>query len=695
MEWRLAARLVMAISLLPTTTIVSFHLRALVQTSPMPGAGLGKGSYYVKAQNLTTLCVTDPYKIDIDSVSQKPVVAITLDSLDYSCAPMNNTGKLSATADASQDLTEYAFEWYSGKDAQSANQLGLPQYDAVVDPFTARKLYGGAVDSTYTVKVTDLTGVNEGCVALKTKRVPHQNTTIALSLTPSDQTNCTPNGAILVNQASQTDGINPAISETSGAPGYSLFTTQLLNSDLSANTDAYAAFDPATGLYSAVPGTLTGIKYFVRATNTITQCVSPPVQAVVTKTAKNPVIVVSDTLDYACAGGSHTGALLAAGYGGSDNDEVQLSYQWYLKGTTTEPPNKVTDDHYTKLAPGDYTIIVTDLGGADQDCKTSLDYTLDKGSKEILVTDASATPQTVCYADGTAQVNEISLDGTAIAAADPAFADYQVYIKDFQHQPLDPATYHGVGNPTDPYDSLLENTYFLQVRNTITNCYSDNKQVMVGNTSTKPKIDITVDSAQYSFNPDPATWTGIVTASAAEANGDYFGFDYNLYQGSNTNGILVANDSTARGLDKGLYTFWVKSDSTQCTNTATKNLPQIKLIPVFEASTTPQTICSPYDGSIQLMNMTLDGKPDNFSDYTFSWYHDLYNPGSRTKQLLAMIPEQHGTISRPVNIISKRKKTAGGLNQILCRSRSKTALSIRKSHMMEPTPSRRPVATPR
>ncbi len=589
-------------------------------------SGLGKSSYYLKAQNLTTMCFTDPYKIDINNVAHKPVVAVTLDSLDYSCVlNLNNTGKLSATADGTQNINEYTFSWYSGTDTSVvANKLGAPQYNASADPYTAHQLYGGTVNQAYTVVVTDTFGVNEGCTAIKTKSVPHQNTTISVNLTPTDQTYCTPNGSISVNQISQSDGINPPISETSA--GYSLFAAQLLNSDLTVNADPGISVNPATGFYGNVPGAT----YFVRATNTATQCVSQPKQVKVRKTAKNPVVQVADSLDYACTGGTATGALIAMGYGGSDNDQSNLEYHWYFKGTLTEPPT-ITDNHVTQLSPGDYTIVVRDVGGLDQECVTTLDYTLKKGNHTISITNASATPKNVCYDNGTTQVNEITVDGVSIASVDPAFGDYEMYIKNSQLQDLNPANYSGTGIPTDPFADLHENTYFLQTRNTLTNCYSSTKQVIVGNQSVKPVISTTVVSPQYSLNPNPTvscTWTGVIKAGATEASGDYYGFDYNWYKGPNTNGTLIVNDSIASGQDQGLYTIWVKSDSTQCTNMATVNLPFVYQKPAFDPISSAQTICSPYDGSIELANMTLDGNPDNFSNYTFGWHHDIFNPNS-------------------------------------------------------------------
>ncbi len=601
-------------------------------TAAGPWDGLSAASYYLTAQNLSTYCYTDPLKVIVHDSTTYPEVAVDIIMPDFSCDGVNPNGELHASSTGgSVSTTEYSFVWYKGTDTGNpAMVLPAPHYTPGTDPHIARDLYAGAADSVYTIVVTDLTGRGEGCATIQSVRLPHQNSDIEFSkplLTVDPKTWCIPNGKIVAGQIDEDNSIQPP---TSTVPDYTgIYDLQLLDENLNPVTDPFGTADLTTGSFTQLPGGT----YYIQAINMTTGCGSIPVQAIIRDEAMDPVVAVNQlSADYSCPGGTPTGHLEALAFGGSDfdNNNMNFAYSWYLKGTNT-PPDTYTDGtfppHAVNLPAGTYTVVVTDTSGADRYCETTVDYTVEKRSEAVIMSDYANTDQNVCFPDGTITLNEIQMDGNPINVTDPAFSVYEILLTDNDMNPLSPA---GSGIPADPYRELGAGTYVLRIRDTVTNCYSQPQQIIIHDTSTDPLVTVSTLSPQYSLNPDPASWTGALQAAATESDGSYLapGYTYEWHLGNDPSSPVYSGDSLISRLDSGAYTLKVISDSTACQQTVQITLPFVFLEPTFHTNISDQTVCAPLDGEIEITEIFLDNVTDTLSQYVFRGYYENYNPGN-------------------------------------------------------------------
>ncbi|MDZ7608424.1 MAG: hypothetical protein U5K79_23205 [Cyclobacteriaceae bacterium] len=119
-----------------------------------PYAGLGPNTYFLRAQNTSTECFSDPFMVQINDVSQSPLIAVVLDNPDYACSGTNFTGILNPTISGGSDndvnQTNYSIVWTS-------IASGLP---------TAVDAANRAIDlqaGDYRITVMDNIGFDAGC----------------------------------------------------------------------------------------------------------------------------------------------------------------------------------------------------------------------------------------------------------------------------------------------------------------------------------------------------------------------------------------------------------------------------------------------------------------------------------------------------------------------------------------------------
>lgn len=601
-------------------------------TSGSPWDGLGVAGYYLTAQNLTTYCYTDPLGVVVHDSTIYPAVSTDVIMPDFSCDGINPNGELhAASTGGSTSTTDYSFVWFKGTETGNPTMiLPAPQYTPGTDPHIARQLSGGITDSTYTIVVTDLTGRGEGCTTIQSVRLPHQNSNIEFNrplLTISPKTWCLPNGLIIAGQIDEDNSILPP---SATVPDYTgIYNLQLLSSDLSPLADSYANPDLTTGRFENIPGGT----YYVQAINLTTGCGSTPIQAIIQDQATDPVVAINQlNADYSCLGGTATGHLEALAFGGSDfdNNNMNFSYTWYLQGTTT-PPDTYTDGtippQAVNLPAGTYTVVVTDTSGVDRYCKTTMDYTVQKQTEPIIISDFLNTDQNVCYPNGTITLNEIQVDGNPVNVTDPAFAGFEILLTDNDMNPLTPA---GNGITGDPYVDLTAGFYVMRMRDTLSNCYSQPQQIIINDISTNPDVTVNTLSPQYSLNPDVTTWTGTLQASVSEADGSYYiqGYTYEWHKGAGISGPVFSIDSLISHLDSSAYTLKVISDSTNCQKTIQVYLPFVFLEPTFNTNLLDQTVCAPLDGEIEITEIFLDNVTDTLSQYDFTGYYENYDPAN-------------------------------------------------------------------
>jgi len=585
-----------------------------------PWNGIGPGIYYLQARNNLTNCYTDYYQTEIDDLSQDPEIYIAINSLDYACDPLLADGELEAfTTGNSQNTSEYNFTWYENSIAAA---------NVVSDVPLASGLFANNSSQLYIIQIEDTSGVNKGCISSRPITLTHQPTTVYIlspSIIADPQTNCVPvNGSIEIRQIEESDGttVNSYTPDFTGN-----YFARLLDDNLNPIADPYANFDPVTGFFGSY--NIPANKYYVQASNVATGCSYGPVTQIVVKDiTKNPIIsALLDNPDYACFAPDpgnlgHTGQLTPSMIGGSDGDDVTTNFvvTWTSSLTAGAPPGGVVA---TNLWPDTYTLTVEDVNGLDQGCISTREYLVPTARHNIEVF-ASGGDQTICNPDGQIQIDRIEVNGTVEAA--PENVNWTGFLLDASKNDLN-APESGFISIADPYHNIAAGSYYVQVQDNSTLCYSNADLVVIHDASTDPVIDMSVDHPQWSLNPNPLSWTGALSASVEEVDGTIGTYNIDWYEGIGTTTSMNKTVLSLDSLDQGLYTMTAENTSTGCLSTYYVYLPYEYLEPTFLTALTPKTICAPNNGAIELTDMALDGSPDDLDDYNFEFYHDNYNNG--------------------------------------------------------------------
>ena len=598
-----------------------------------PWDGIAPGNYYLQTQNDITKCYSETLQVIIDDLSQDPIITIALNSPDYACDPLLADGELDATASGSQNVAVYDFTWYQGTTG------GL----VVSTTPLATNLTANSSSQLYTIEVVDIAGANEGCTSTKAYTLVHQPTTVYLlssQMNLVDQSICGPNGSIEITDIYEFD---PYLSTnfTESAP-YVSYSAQLLEANLTPSpAGSYGTFNPATGFFEDGSGNTDVIPagtYYVRAQDITTGCAYGPLTQVILKdVSKNPIIsAILDSPDFACIGGTNTGELTPTVLGGTDNDTYpNFTINWYYKGTMTSPTTEngggAYEDRAIDLQAGLYTIEVTDIAGLDQNCTTTRDYLVPAARHDIDIL-ASGTDQTICIPDGTIQIDNVAVDGGNVVNPHLTWTAY--LLDEFRNYVTPAPAGSGFASNADRFIQIQAGTYFVQSQDNLTQCYSDPYQVVVNDVSEDPVIDIIITSPQYSLNPNPASWTGAMQATVSETDGTVDTYNVDWHEGLGAvNPSFSAVDNVTM-VDKGLYTFIAENTSTGCESEFYIYMPFVYLEPIFNTSITPQTICSPNDGGIEVTDIALEGTPDQLSDYTFDFHQSSYNQGDIPDQVI-------------------------------------------------------------
>ncbi|MGF1637805.1 MAG: gliding motility-associated C-terminal domain-containing protein, partial [Cyclobacteriaceae bacterium] len=565
---------------------------------------LNIGTYNLQATHDPTGCDTYPAMVVIDDMSEIPALTLDQTSANFVCDP-NEAGtgafELNITNSAGPiPPAGYSITWVRG-DETSADNIGF------ANSLTATALQAPEEGQMFSVLVTDTDGVNNGCENTISGILRFEETIVdilAANVDKQDQTICGPNGEIMVNSVRW----ERESTITDITPDFSATDIEVVLMDNEMN-DLAIIPDLATHTYAGLPA---GI-YYLKARDASIHCdYGAPVQVILIDVSNQPSIAITlDNPDFACVGGTPTGALSAIFEGGSDNDGIQanFTYEWFDVDDVTNTPIAPT----ALMAGNTYRVEVMDISGVDEFCVNEREFTVTNELLEILVTDVDPTDQTFCLPNGAISITEVSLDGTTYAIPDAGFA---VNLVDDEENDL------GAG---PLFTDLGEGVYFASAIHVLTNCPSQPFQVRLDDLSTDPIPSITLDSAQYSFNTNLATWSGQLTASAEEMDGSVAPTYLYTWSDALSNGL--GNTATIGQLDRGVYTVEVENDDTKCRGEAQFDLPRIALKPVPTATPTPQIICTP-DGQIVIDGVFLSaGHPanDNFESYTIYLHNSPYD----------------------------------------------------------------------
>ncbi|MGH1438317.1 MAG: hypothetical protein ACRBG0_28045, partial [Lewinella sp.] len=428
--------------------------------------GLAAGTYYVEATHTaatpTTSCTTSLFEFEIEDQTVDPIMDIVITPLtgvDTSCDPDANEGNgsfdWSITNAAAAGNGSFSFQWYAGSvggtgaladGASITNASGT--VDGIIDGVET-VIYGstfsgidGNADGNgfYTLRITNLANPSATCftdvTVEMTEQVPDITVTPlavnAAAFVNTPNTNCSAlfNGAFLVNDVT-------------------------LNGTAAGNTAGYTFEYFKTGGAAHggthVPGaaSITGLEdgdYYVVITNG-DQCTSGQHNFTIDDNSVDPIVIeLANTSDSNCSSpGANTGNGSLSVQLQSGAAVTDYSYVWY-RGTDTSDGDYLittvastnaqqgsavqdggTGNSISALAPGQYTVIVTDtqIDGTNDNCPSTTTFTINNEPQIHEITNVTEVHITDCATTGSASIEDID-----IGLDDQADYDYTWYLSD-------------------------------------------------------------------------------------------------------------------------------------------------------------------------------------------------------------------------------------------------------------------------
>lgn len=326
--------------------------------------------------------------------------------------------------------------------------------------------------------------------------------------------------------------------------------------------------------------------YSVFAEHKTAQCSSDTVQVVINDV---PTTINADiSVERAYTNCKNPNGKLEVSVNGGE-PTGKFTYEWYV-GNTVGGGLVISKSHIAAdLAPGTYTVLVTDKATGCQTIESED------------VPDESVTPVV------TATAVDISCSS---ANSGSVTADIAGVTAGYSF-----AWYNGVSvKPSADFtgssaNGLAAGKYTVVATDNNTKCESAPVTVTI-NQTVPPTISSTSSTDMTSC--DNSLPNGSVSVTFPGNPSD---FDIEWFAGANTTPPNVGTGSTLNGLPAGVYTVKLTDKNSGCFVTDQAIVSSNVVVPSLNLSVNPVTTCSPFDGSI---TVTVDVGTE--SDYTFSWY---------------------------------------------------------------------------
>ncbi|HEY9046400.1 MAG TPA: gliding motility-associated C-terminal domain-containing protein, partial [Ohtaekwangia sp.] len=587
--------------------------------------GLAAGNYTILAKEVNPAlpgCTSAPNDITIVDNTTHPVVTANALNDNKNCTgAASGNGSIELAVDGTPTpAAGYTYKWTDGK---LTSDPVLPAGNILAPGHTAFNITEGF----YTVEVTNT--VN-GCKTNETFNInsdPYAISIATANLVVTDQTDCLPvNGS-----ASVTDVLIDGAS-SGGTAGYTFVWF--------ANDGTTVI--PASGNGPVVGALLAADTYFVKATNTASNCASPLVEFIVDDKT-NPPAIIATTLasNTNCSGVIGNGTITIQINGGAPVTDFTID--WF-EGTGTTTPLGTTvgvtaglnKETAQQLLAGTYTVRVIDNTTPGNTCETIATFTITDDLPVISIdqADLTLTDQTDCNpVNGSAQVTDILVDGTAIGGV--AGYTFNWYESDGT------TAIAGAGNAATIGVALAVGNYTVEAINTTSNCRSSITPFTIKDVHVDPNVVLVQTAPNLACN---TSYTGQLSASVTEGTttGVTAGYQFDWFTGINntTPADLIGSGPVISNLQEGDYTVRVTDINAPNGNCATiKTIYLKREIPVLNnlITVSPQTLCPPaIDGSIVVNKVTqvLMGttttfdmtNPADLANFSFQWFDAAQNP---------------------------------------------------------------------
>ena len=393
----------------------------------------------------------------------------------------------------------YDVQWYVG----SVGDTSTPITDGVttinnstisITPATSvdgsqQSVISNLPEGTYWAQVNDNMTGNLGCTVSAQGTVNENFTDVTLDLAAvsaaaTDKSHCSAtgtndNGTITINFADITSGSGASIAD---------YTIEF--DGVATNTNDGTLTPAATPF---VINNLAPDTYNIVITDETTGCVSQNYQVTIGQDGVEPDINVTKTNDNFCTGGNATITLDAVAP--PDGDEADFNFDWYngtnSSGATFQDGAGVNSA--TNLAAGDYTIVITALGTADDgiDCETTVQVNITDDPYSLAV-NATGTDLDDCTPDdGIITINSLDLTSVEDGTSNPAINDADVTYEIFSDAALTTSVASTTGDAATSFTGLAPGTYYLTATYNGTSaiapgCASPAVQIILDDNSNSP-----------------------------------------------------------------------------------------------------------------------------------------------------------------------------------------------------------------
>lgn len=563
-----------------------------------PGAGsayktgntannLDNGEYWVFAVDQATGCQSE---VISDQVLDQVVPFTVATSVDpqSSCLTSNPNGQIFASV-STGNTSDYDFRWFSGQFASGSIPAGTGLYSnsqSDTDPELSTGVY--TVFARHKV-----TGCEYSAEAVVTESLT--NVTVSIDHF-NDQTTCVPlNGSV-------------AASATGGYGSSPSFTYYWYDVNPGNFPDTLSYNYRGSSYQDLKSGT-----YYVLAVDNDTRCQSSVINQVIASPPIVPAIVFESNKDYATCDPAFPNGHLEASVSGVTSG---YTFEWFA-GNNTDPTNKLpaanpaitisgSDDQIIELlSPGSYTVQVTDqVTGCTQignDVINSVDPV-----NPVLST--MVNDVTLCFPFNG------SIEANATVSGGPGTAGFTYFW--YEGKQVDASK--KLTNSSYLADQLGLNTYVVYAQDNNTKCYSD--------TITERINEVNPPSISFSnITVDCNVPSGGVTANAFISGAEVSdGYKFEWFAGLDTvktNNPIISTDSSASGLQAGVYTIIVTNKTTNCRaddiiNLSTDDITTPKVTAHIGNST---TTCGGNEGEISLSISVNSSFISDYQNYRMEW----------------------------------------------------------------------------
>ncbi|MCR9252396.1 MAG: L-type lectin-domain containing protein, partial [bacterium] len=625
--------------------------------------GLSPGNYSVIITRTSSQCVSGSIDFTIADDSYLPIPALAVsDNTDCSGAAPN--GSITATVSNADAADDYSFVWYIGDDATEFGDItnsteitsGVTNYNGATLTISNGAYTGNILedlpsmvdgDDIFWVRVTDGTDPSSSCYADISATIaddPADITITAATATGADQ--CAPTNGSIELTAIDVDG---AVTNT--AAGFETLETagyvfDVLQSDASTLEKTFnIAADGGTNTFPSADGLDPGT-YYIRATNDLS-CVGALYQFEIDDNSVVPTLTAAeDAPSTICAGGTSPDGQATVTI--TNDDLGTYTYQWY-RGTSATAGNEVANDDISAGFPsgattatlsgvyaGFFTVEVSDADGTGNGCSNTVTVEITEDAPVITlgaVTNVGASDCNTGLDNGSFTITSVTEDASVVAA-----------VGDYTYEFFDnTATSIQGPSTTNSITGLTPGNYSVIITRTSSQCVSGSVDFTIADDSYTPIPDLTVvDNSDCSG----AAPNGSITATVTNADAaDDYSFEWYIGDdasefGDITNSTLIVTGVTnyngaTLAISDGAYTgniledlpsmvdaddiFWVRvTDGTDPSSSCYADIsatiaddPADISVTVTGANITDATDCTPDDGEVELVEISIDGALTN------------------------------------------------------------------------------------